>query len=82
MAKVIVGSDGSLYGTTSGGGDGCGTVFNLKQPYQEFESSSLRQQFLTKPRFLKLFISFRRTKRAGSKSFPGTRLLTNIDKLS
>lgn len=38
-AKVIVGSNGSLYGTTSGGGGGsgcsgfgCGTVFNLRPP--------------------------------------------------
>ena len=36
-ARVIFGPDGSLYGTTSGGGGGsceggCGTVFNLKPP--------------------------------------------------
>jgi len=35
-ARVIFGPDGSLYGTTSGGGAGgsgcCGTVFNLKPP--------------------------------------------------
>jgi uncharacterized repeat protein (TIGR03803 family) len=41
LARVIIGPDGSLYGTTSGGGapgcsfqgsEGCGTVFNLKPP--------------------------------------------------
>ena len=36
-ARVIFGPDGTLYGTTSGGGNyncanGCGTVFNLKPP--------------------------------------------------
>src|ERR1035438_2492489 len=41
MARVIIGPDGSLYGTTSSGGTGpcsygsapgCGTVFNLRPP--------------------------------------------------
>ncbi len=37
-ARVIFGPDGSLYGTTSGGGGGsceggCGTVFNLRPPH-------------------------------------------------
>ena len=41
LARVVIGPDGSLYGTTSAGGigncnyhggEGCGTVFNLKPP--------------------------------------------------
>ena len=37
LARVIIGPDGNLYGTTAYGGrgcggDGCGTVFNLKPP--------------------------------------------------
>ena len=32
MARVTIGPDGSLYGTTSAGGTCCGTVFNLKPP--------------------------------------------------
>ena len=32
MARVVIGPDGALYGTTSGGGDGYGTVFKLTPP--------------------------------------------------
>ncbi|MGA2370763.1 MAG: choice-of-anchor tandem repeat GloVer-containing protein [Candidatus Korobacteraceae bacterium] len=34
MARLTIGPDGSLYGTTSAGGTGWGTVFNLKPPAQ------------------------------------------------
>ena len=34
LGRVIIGPDGSLYGTTSGGGYGCGTAFQLRPPTQ------------------------------------------------
>lgn len=40
QARVVFGPDGSLYGTTSSGGTGSGTVFNLKPPTTNCRSSS------------------------------------------